>query len=78
MTTTWRDFVTADERYTVLAEYDDGSAICLAGYAGGGNEKGLFGEITLMKLTADGSIFFRSYDSTTDWEAPVVETASFH
>lgn len=65
---TWRDYIEPDEVYTILEELDDGSAVVLASYAGGANEKGEWGELTLMKLTADGETYFRHFEATEDWQ----------
>lgn len=67
---TWRDHISPDEKCTVLSEYDDGSAVCLSGYAGGGSILGVWGSVTLMKIEANGSTTFRTYKTDSDWATP--------
>ncbi|MBO6507560.1 MAG: hypothetical protein JJ979_03580 [Roseibium sp.] len=63
----WRDHIAADEDYTVLAEYDDGSAVCMCHYAGGGNPKGAWSSLTILRIDADGTISFRDYEAKNEW-----------
>ncbi|WP_029061743.1 hypothetical protein [Labrenzia sp. DG1229] len=64
----WRDHVEPGEHHTVLAEYDDGSAICLSGYAGGGAPGGAWSSMTLMRIDAQGETTFREFvSSDPDW-----------
>lgn len=67
-TGSWRDHVDTAEHLTVLEEYDDGSVICLSSYAGGGSNTGLWGSLTLMRVTATGEMTFRDYAALqSDW-----------
>ena len=64
----WRDYIKDGEHYTVLAEYDDGSAVCMAGYAGGAAPGGAWSTLTLMEISASGHVTFMGYErvSTDD------------
>lgn len=63
----WKDHIPEDQRGDLLAQYDDGSAVFLAGYAGGGSEEGLWGSLELMRVSADGKTEFRPYSASGDW-----------
>ena len=67
--TTWRDHVSTDEEYTVLAEYDDGSAVCLGSHSGGDSADGEWGSLTLIKIDWDGTTTVRPYFGLLDWSS---------
>ncbi|MBO6507325.1 MAG: hypothetical protein JJ979_02375 [Roseibium sp.] len=73
---TWRDHIQPGEQYTVLAEYDDGSAVCLSSYTGGGSALGTWGGLTLMKIEADGQTTLRDYAAVQSvWRQAPVQAA---
>lgn len=61
----------ADAGRTFLAQYDDGSSVELATYAGGGAAEGAWSTLTLYFNEADGSRRIRSYR----YEKPVLTIA---
>lgn len=71
--TTWKDHIPEKERGGLLAEYDDGSAVLLAAYAGGGSKDGAWGTLNLMSVDAEGIVKFRRFEATTDWMCPEIE-----
>ena len=77
MIATWRDHINEGEQHIVLEEYDDGSAICLSGYTGGGSPLGYWGGVTLMKIEADGTTRFRNYEAVQEnWSLPFTNSDS--
>jgi hypothetical protein len=70
---TWKDHIPKKERGGLLAEYDDGSAVLLSAYSGGGSKDGVWGAMSLMSVNAEGVIKFRRFEATTDWICPEVE-----
>lgn len=60
---------------TILAEYDDGSEVNLAWYAGGASNGGEWSELGLFKIAADGTTLKRAYAATGDWEPYEVQPA---
>ena len=67
---TWRDHLDYADNQTVLAEFDDGSAVLLASYSGGSSEAGVFGELSLMQVSPTGEVFFRRYRAVGGWINP--------
>jgi hypothetical protein len=51
----------------IVAEFDDGSRICLSAFAGGASEGGAWSHLTLMKEEQDGSTSYRHYTADGDW-----------
>ena len=67
-TPTWRNHIKNSEAYTVLEEYDDGSAVVFVLYAGDRSEFGPWGEIGIMRITATGEVQTRGFTANGDWE----------
>lgn len=70
--TTWKDHIPEQERGSLLAEYDDGSAVLLASYSGGGSKEGAWGALSLMSVENNGRIKFKRFEGVTDWIDPEV------
>ena len=51
----------------IVAEFDDGSRICLSAFAGGASKGGAWSHLTLMKEEQDGSVSYRHYTADGDW-----------
>jgi hypothetical protein len=71
---TWRDHVQNADQLTVLAEYADGSAVFLASHSGGLHQLGAWGELTLMKIDAQGKTLFREYQNSNGWKRPALKS----
>jgi hypothetical protein len=69
---TWKDHVPEQERGSLLDEYDDGSAVLLASYSGGGSKEGAWGALSLMSVDSNGRTKFKRFEATTDWIDPEV------
>jgi hypothetical protein len=73
---TWKDHIPEDQRGGLMAEYDDGSAVLLSAYSGGGSKEGAWGALNLMSVDSNGLIKFKRLEATTDWTDPeVIEAA---
>lgn len=71
---TWKDHVPEDQRGGLLAEYDDGSAVLLSAYSGGGSKEGAWGALTLMQVDSLGNVTFKRFKSTSEWIDPEIKT----
>jgi hypothetical protein len=64
----WRDHVPSDQRGGLLEDLDDGSAVFLSMYSGGGSKKGVWNQLELMQIGADGKTRFREYSAHEEWK----------
>lgn len=67
MAETWKDHIPEDERGWLIAEMDDGSAYLVSSYSGGSHELGEWGQISVMKVEADGTTRFRDFVASAGW-----------
>lgn len=78
MSETWRDHIPEDERMWLISEMDDGSAYLFARYSGGAHALGEWGTVSVMKVEADGTTYFRDYVANSEWHDPLVDKRKQH